>query len=359
MTDIQRALILAGIVLLGILVYLLQPILAPFLLAALLAYLGDPAADKFEARGMSRTLAVIVVFTLFTTVFLVLLSVAIPLIAKQLGILAERIPQWLESVEALVAPFLKERFDLSKDSLPLAQIGAAIKNNLSSATGLVTMLWTQVSSSGLALIGFIANAFLVPVVTFYLLRDWDVLLERIHDLLPRSIEATSVTLAKECDEILAAFLRGQLSVMLALGCIYSIGLWFVGLEMALILGLLAGLASIVPYLGFIVGIIAASIAAYFQFGELLPLIGVAIVFMIGQVLEGVVLTPLLVGDKIGLHPVAVIFAVLAGGQLFGFVGVLLSLPVAAVLMVFLRYAHRNYKSSGFYGSDVVGGDRDA
>lgn len=350
MTDMQRVLIVAVIVLVGLLVYLLQPILAPFLLAALLAYLGDPAADKFEARGLSRTWSVVLVFTLFTSVFLILMAIAVPLVAKQVGILAERIPQWLESLQAIVAPFLKERFDLSKDNLPLAQIGEALRANLSSATGVVSVLWTQVSTSGLALIGFIANVFLVPVVTFYLLRDWDVLIEHIHDLLPRSIEGTTVKLAKECDEILAAFLRGQLSVMLALGCVYSIGLWLVGLEMALLLGLLAGLASIVPYLGFIVGIIAASIAAYFQFGELFPLIGVAVVFMVGQILEGVVLTPLLVGDRIGLHPVAVIFAVLAGGQLFGFVGVLLSLPVAAVLMVFLRHAHHNYKSSGFYGS---------
>ena len=155
----------------------------------------------------------------------------------------------------------------------------------------------------------------------------------------------------ECHEILGAFIRGQLMVMLALGVIYSIGLSVVGLDLALLLGLLAGLASIVPYLGFIVGIFAASLAAYFQFQELLPLVWVAVVFGVGQMLESMILTPLLVGDRIGLHPVAVIFAVMAGGQLAGFVGILLALPVAAVIMVWMRHIHSHYKHSELYHAD--------
>jgi predicted PurR-regulated permease PerM len=149
--------------------------------------------------------------------------------------------------------------------------------------------------------------------------------------------------------VLGAFLRGQFIVMLSLGAIYAVGLWFVGLDLALLIGLLAGLASIVPYLGTIVGIGAAAIAALFQFGDVWYLVAVAAVFGVGQLLEGMVLTPLLVGDRIGMHPVAVIFAVLAGGQLFGFVGVLLGLPVAAVVMVLLRHVHDLYKESRLYG----------
>ena len=153
------------------------------------------------------------------------------------------------------------------------------------------------------------------------------------------------------DEVLGAFLRGQLLVMLALGMIYSIGLWFVGLNVALVVGMIAGLASIVPYLGFIIGIASAIAAALVQFGDVTTFVYIAIVFGIGQALESMLLTPMLVGDKIGLHPVAVIFAIMAGGQLFGFVGILVALPVAAMIMVLLRHLHRRYKSSSMYGSD--------
>jgi predicted PurR-regulated permease PerM len=173
-------------------------------------------------------------------------------------------------------------------------------------------------------------------------------MSRVRELLPRRSEAVIVKLAQQSDEVLGAFLRGQLLVMLALAFIYSAGLMMMGLDLALLIGMLAGLVSFVPYLGFIVGILAACVAALFQFQELLPLLYVAIVFGVGQMLEGMVLTPLLVGDRIGLHPVAVIFSVLAGGQLFGFVGVLLALPVAAVIAVLLRYLHTQYKSSALY-----------
>jgi predicted PurR-regulated permease PerM len=200
----------------------------------------------------------------------------------------------------------------------------------------------------MALVAFVANLVLVPVVTFYLLRDWDHMVSKVHDLLPRKWEPTTVKLAKESDEVLGAFLRGQLLVMLSLAFVYSIGLMWVGLELALIIGLVAGLVSFVPYLGFIVGILMAGVAAYMQFHELSHLLWVAAVFGVGQALEGMLLTPLLVGDKIGLHPVAVIFAVMAGGQLFGFVGVLLALPVAAVIVVILRHAQDIYRQSGLY-----------
>jgi predicted PurR-regulated permease PerM len=161
------------------------------------------------------------------------------------------------------------------------------------------------------------------------------------------------TLASEMDEVLGHFLRGQLLVMLSLGLIYSVGLWVVGLNVALVVGMIAGLASVVPYLGFIIGIVSAIVAALVQFGDITSLIGVVIVFGIGQALESMVLTPMLVGDKIGLHPVAVIFAIMAGGQLFGFVGVLVALPVAAMIMVLLRHVHSRYKSSSVYGVDAT------
>jgi predicted PurR-regulated permease PerM len=173
--------------------------------------------------------------------------------------------------------------------------------------------------------------------------------DKIYDLLPRRIAPVTAKLAGEVNAVLSAFLRGQFYVMLALGCIYSVGLWLTGLDLALLIGMLAGLVSFVPYLGAIVGVTAACIASLVQFQEPSHLIYVAIVFLAGQSLEGTVLTPKLVGDKIGLHPVAVIFSVLAGGQLFGFLGILLALPIASIIMVILRHAHDIYRDSAFYG----------
>jgi predicted PurR-regulated permease PerM len=277
-----------------------------------------------------------------------LLFVLIILVGHQLELLATKIPLWIEEFQNTVVPWLQQRFDLPKDSFPAIDFAATIKENWSSAGKVLKAVWSNMASSGVAVISALASVVLIPVVTFYLLRDWDILVARIHNLIPRQWEQTASSLGNECDEIIGAFLRGQLLVMVALAIIYSLGLRLVGLDLALTLGLIAGLASIVPYMGFIVGIVAATLAAWFQFHEWLPLLWVAGVFGIGQMIEGMLLTPLLVGDRIGLHPVAVIFAILAGGQLAGFVGVLLALPVAAVLMVFLRHANRNYKASDLY-----------
>jgi predicted PurR-regulated permease PerM len=206
------------------------------------------------------------------------------------------------------------------------------------------------SRSGMAVLEFIANLTLIPVVTFYLLRDWDGMVARIRELLPRAIEPTVVRLANESDAVLGSFLRGQVSVMLALGAIYTLGLSLIGIDLALLIGMIAGLVSFVPYLGVIVGFGAGLIAALVQHGDLLHVLLVAGVFGFGQIIEGFVLTPWLVGDKIGMHPVAVIFAIMAGGQLFGFLGVLLALPVAAVIMVVLRWLHERYTESSLYGA---------
>jgi predicted PurR-regulated permease PerM len=186
------------------------------------------------------------------------------------------------------------------------------------------------------------------VVTFYLLRDWDILVAQVQSLLPRKIEPVVSRLARESDEVLGAFLLGQFMVMLILSAVYSIGLLAVGVNFALVIGVLAGLLCFVPYLGLIVGLTAASIAALIQFQDLLHLLLVWAVFGVGQMLEGSVLTPKLVGDRIGLHPVAVIFAVLTGGHLFGFLGILLALPTAAVIMVLLRHTRDEYLHSVLY-----------
>ncbi len=356
MTNSQRWMLLAGLVLAGFLVYLLQPILTPFLMAALLAYLGDPLADRLEARRVPRTAAVTIVFAALIGLIFALSLLLIPMIGSQVEALREALPAMIRWAEATALPWVEQRLGVElREQLALDQVAATISSNWRETGNLASEILARVSRSGLALAGWLVNLALIPVVTFYLLRDWDILVGRVRDLLPRSKERVISRLAGECDEVLGAFLRGQFLVMLALGVVYTAGLWLLGLDLALLIGMTAGLASIVPYLGTIIGVGAALLAAMFQFGDIWYLVGVAVIFGIGQMLEGMVLTPLLVGDRIGLHPVAVIFAVLAGGQLFGFVGVLLALPVAAVVMVLLRHVHDLYKDSELYGTASEGG----
>jgi predicted PurR-regulated permease PerM len=200
----------------------------------------------------------------------------------------------------------------------------------------------------MAVVGWALNLVMIPVVAFYLLRDWDDLVERVHALIPRAVEPVVSRLARESDDVLGAFLRGQLSVMLVLGAFYGVGLWLVGVSVGPLIGMIAGLISFVPYLGAITGVVMGVIAALVQYQDWTHVLLVLGVFAVGQTLEGYVLVPKLVGDKIGLHPVAVIFAVLAGGELFGFLGVLLALPVASVVMVVLRYLHARYTQSELY-----------
>lgn len=340
------------------LLVLLEPILMPFFVSMILAYLGDPLTDWLESKRLSRRLAVSVVFLVLITALTVAFLVLIPLLGRQLGQLIELLPAVFVWVQATVLPWVQSMtgMDFSTD---FDQLRQALMANWRETGTFAAALLAQVSRSGLAFMLWIANLALIPVVTFYLLLDWDRLKARIRNLLPRRSEPTITRLAIECDEVLSAFLRGQLLVMLSLGIVYAVGLTLLGVQFGVLIGLVAGLASIVPYLGVIVGLAIAAIVAFFQFGDILHLVGVGAVFAVGQMLEGTVLQPLLLGDKIGLHPVAVIFAVLAGGQLFGFTGILLALPVAAVVMVLLRYLHERYKNSTLYdAAGRRGGDEE-
>ena len=347
MVESNKGIWIAVFVIVSVLIYLLAPILMPFMSAAVLAYIADPLVDKFEKK-MSRTLAVSIVFFTLSLMALLLLIILLPLIEQQIVILAEKLPLYIDRAQKYVFPLLKEQFGIDVALFDLNTLKHSLSEYWKTAGGIAANVISSLSRSGLILAGWAANFLLMLVVTFYLLRDWDVLVAKIHALIPRKREKTIVIIAKESDEVLGAFFRGQLMVMLALSVVYTIGLMIVGIDTALLIGVLSGMVSFVPYLGFIVGIVIASIVALMQFQEVLPLVYVAIVFMIGQALEGMLLTPWLVGDKIGLHPVAVIFAVLAGGQLFGFVGILLALPVAAIIAVVLRHMHERYTQSELY-----------
>ncbi|MBF8742623.1 AI-2E family transporter [Pseudomonas guariconensis] len=353
MIDMRRWAWLGVALLVAVLLYCLHNILSPFLVGILLAYLADPLVDRLERLGLSRTWGVVVVFSLFALLFLALLLVLVPMLAKQLVRLYELAPQMLDWLQHVALPWVQGRLGLADGFWKFDKIKAAIGAHMGQTTDIVGVVVSQATASGLALLAWLANLVLIPVVGFYLLRDWDLMMAKLRSLLPRSRETQVMGLAGECHEVLGAFVRGQLLVMLALGLIYAGGLMLVGLELGLLIGLLAGLAAIVPYMGFIIGIGAALIAGLFQFGgDPYAMLGIVAVFMVGQALEGMVLTPLLVGDRIGLHPVAVIFAILAGGELFGFTGVLLALPVAAVIMVLLRHVHDLYKESDMYAGDI-------
>ena len=348
MSDAQKWLLLGGTIFSGWLLYLLAPILMPFIVGALFAYLGDPLVDRLEKTRLSRTLSVVIVFGTMIMSGLILLLFILPQLERQITGLVVRLPQFISWIQENMLPRLIVILGLEPGSLDLVVVKDAFANNIKDISGIMGRLLVKLTQSGQSLIVWFAYLTLIPVVTFYLLRDWDILIGKVNDLIPRPYERLVSKLAKQCDKVLAEFLRGQLLVMLALAVLYSIGLWFVGLEFFLLIGMLAGLVSFVPYLGFIVGIGVACIAGFMQFHDIIHLVYILIVFGVGQIIEGMVLSPLLVGDRIGLHPVAVIFAVMAGGQLFGIVGVLVALPVAAVIVVLLRHVHERYLESNLY-----------
>ena len=329
------------------LLYFLGPVLMPFAVSAGLAYVGDPFVDRLQRR-MSRTLAVVVVFVALSAVFLPALVLLLPLLVDQVREFIAHVPDYLAWIQDKGLPAIGVHLpaELQLDAENLKRLAA---ENLPQAGSLAREVFGTLSRSGGAFLLFVANLLLIPVVTFYLLRDWDHLIAWIDSALPMRTRDTVRGLARESDFVLSGFLRGQLLVMLSLGALYSVGLWIAGVNFALLIGIGAGLVSFVPYLGFVAGLLAASIAVLAQGGGLGPLVAVLVVFGIGQVIESMLLTPWLVGDRIGLHPVAVIFAVMAGGQLFGFTGVLLALPAAAVLAVLLRHGMARWRQSDLYG----------
>jgi predicted PurR-regulated permease PerM len=349
MTDSRPwlGLLLAGA--LCILLYLLSPILMPFAVGALLAYLGNPLVERLMRLGLSRNWAVsLTFFTLLSSLVLVLI-ILIPKLWKQVLYVEAKLPTLLRWFNREAAPWLERHLHINIDRrIDMDLVGEWLSGYWTEAGTVAGNVLTQVAASSISIISLLGMLALVPVVTFYLLLDWDVLLRRFRDLLPRHVEPAVSRLARECDDVLAAFLRGQLLVMVSLGIVYAVGLEIVGLKLALIIGLVAGLGSIIPYFGFAIGIVAATIAAIVQFGNFHAVLLVWGVFAVGQAIEGWVLQPYFVGDRIGLHPVAVIFAIMAGGQLFGFVGMLVALPVAAIIMVLLRHGHALYQQSSLY-----------
>ena len=341
-------------VLLGVLwlLWLLAPVLSPFALAALLGWLGDPLVDRLERARFKRNTAVILVFSAMSLLLLVAAVLLVPMLEQQIVTLVHSLPGYRDWFVGTALPWVEQRTGLEILSwLDPERLFTLIREHWERAGGIAATVLGYVSRSGFALLGLLANIVLLPVLTFFFLRDWDLLVARVGLLVPRDHADTVRTLARESDAVLGGFLRGQFLVMLILGVLYAIGLWGVGLDLGILIGILAGLLTFVPYLGPASIVVFGGIAAMVQFGDWQHLAGVAVVFTVGQIIESYWLTPKLVGDRIGLHPMAVIFAVTAGGTLFGFLGMLLALPVAAVANVLLRYAHERYTASSLYAGE--------
>lgn len=339
------------------LVWLFSAILLPFVAGMAIAYFLDPLADKLEARGFGRTVATGIITFLFFLVFIFVVLLIVPMIGSQLAGFLERLPGYVDVLRTNVAPYLQDVLDRIAPET-LQSVSDAVKGQATNALKWVGNVLTNVLSGGLALINFLSLLFITPVVSFYLLRDWDKIVAKIDSYLPRRSAGDIRQCAREIDETLAGFVRGQATVCILLGLFYGLGLTVVGLEFGFVIGLMTGFVSFVPYFGMIAGFAVGMGVALAQFGLGLDLGLVALVFLVGQVLEGNFLTPKLVGDKVGLHAVWVMFALLAGGAVFGLLGVMLAVPVAAVIGVLVRYSLRQYLNSRLYdhGPDHPAGD---
>jgi phosphoribosylaminoimidazole-succinocarboxamide synthase len=335
---------LAALLVAGGLVYLLGPILTPFLAGALLAYIFDPLVDRLETRGISRTTGTVIVIILAGLALFALLLMALPLFQGQFAELSQRVPAALDLLQTRFLPWLQQTFGITIDlNLNTLKTWLTQKATQNGASWLPTL-----QTGALAIVGVLANLLLIPVVMFYLLKDWDVMVARVAELAPRPWLGAVTRVARAMDAVVGEFLRGQVAVMASLSFYYALALWAAGLDYALPIGILTGVLSFVPFLGFGLGMILALLVALLQFADWSGVAWVAGIYLVGQVLESYVITPRLVGERVGLHPVAVIFALAAFGQLFGFVGVLLAVPLAAVLLVALRELRGAYESSAFY-----------
>ena len=337
-------------VVVGVLIYVLRSVLMPFVAGMLVAYFLDPLADRLEKIGFSRTWAAVSILAAFSMAFVLFFVLLIPLLQVQVMGLVANLPDYVEALRMRADPMLEhlranippERMDALREAA-----GSYVGDALQWVGGLVKSAWR----GGMAILNIVSLMVITPLVAFYLLRDWDRLIARIDRLLPSRIQPTVREQAREIDDILAGFVRGQASVCLLLGVFYAIGLSLAGLDFGIVVGLGTGLISFIPYFGMTIGLVVGMGIAIAQFPDWMAIALVAAVFAVGQVLEGNFITPKLVGDRVRLHPVWVIFAVLAGGALFGFTGVMLALPAAAVVGVLVRFGVKHYQDSSLFDRD--------
>ena len=338
--------IAAGLAIL-VLLYVLSPILTPFLLAGIVAYICNPVADRITGWGVPRILAVTLVMLALTVLTAGLILIILPLLYEETALLAKRAPEALTLANEKLAPWLREHFGIrlrfDPDSLRKLATG-----NWDAIQPILERVYNSLKIGGMALVGIALNLVLAPVVMFYLLLDWHGVMRRASELIPRPWHARLIGMARDIDLMLSQYLRGQILVILLLGTYISVALWLADIPSALSIGVVTGLLIVVPYLGYGLGLLMALLVATLQFAGWGPIIAVLIIYAIGQLLESFLLTPFLVGERIGLNPLVVIFALMAFGEIFGFFGILVALPASAMLLVGLREVRTLYLVSRFY-----------
>lgn len=328
-------------------VYVLRSVLLPFVVGIIIGYLLDPLATRFQKLKIGRTAATCLVLLLVAIILIPAIIALAGMIDEQLADFINAVPRYMASLSKKLEPLfvsLQENIP----SLSREKIHEYLQGNISNGLKLLGSVLRKLITSGYALFNILSLLLITPVVAFYMLRDWDSFVKKVDGLLPKAYKKEIETQAKAIDKIISSFIRGQLSVCILLGSFYAIGLTLIGLDLGMLVGFIAGVISFIPYVGSIVGFITAMAIAFAQFDSWVPIAQVVGVFVVGQFLEGNFLTPKLVGDSIGLHPVWVMFALLAGGVLLGFLGLMIAVPLAAVIGVLVRFAIGKYKKSSLY-----------
>lgn len=339
---------LAIAVALGLALWLLSPVITPFLLAMMIAYFLDPAVRRMSGLGVPRGLSAALALFIFIAVVTAAIIVIGPIVREQATDLVKALPGYIETLQNNVWPRFSATLAKYIPALDPSMLKANLTQYSGDAVNLAGLVVGRVLVGGWALLNVIGLFILTPVITFYLLRDWPVIVSRVDSVLPQRYAPSIRQEMHAIDNMIAGFIRGQATVSLVLAAFYSTGLYLVGLKYGMLVGLITGLLSFIPVVGTILGAVLSLTLAFIQFDTAASVLKVVGVFVAAQVLDGYLLTPYLVGTKVGLHPVAIIFAVIAGGALFGFLGVILAVPVAGTIAILLRSAVRRYRNSPYY-----------
>ena len=331
-------------------VYILRSVLLPFVAGIIIGYLLDPLVDKFTKLKMNRTWATVLVLVLVALILIPTLILIVNIIDSQISVFIAAVPSYVSAIVKKAEPILTDLKDIFP-TIDAEKIREYMKANMANNLKILGKVLRSIITGGMAIVNLLSLLLITPIVAFYMLRDWDKFIEKGRSLLPLKSKESIEQQAKEIDRTLAGFIRGQLSVCVILGTFYAVGLHLVGLDLGLLVGFLSGIISFIPYVGTISGFIVSMGLAFAQFNTMGQIAAVAGVFMVGQFFEGNFLTPKLVGDNVGLHPVWVMFALLAGGVLLGFLGLMIAVPVAAIIGVLIRHAIINYKKSHLYLED--------
>jgi predicted PurR-regulated permease PerM len=326
---------------------LISNILLPFVIGTIIAYFLDPAADKLEKKGWPRAYATLFILSLFI-LFIIIFSYSVgPILYKQLIALITQIPQYIQNIIKISAPYLNNIYNKLGYEGNVEQ-GIILKEFSDYALSLSKNIFKNIWLSSIAIINFFSLIFITPIVTFYLLKDWDVIMAKLSSLIPKRIQEECHSQLKAIDLVLSAYVRGQTNVCLILGIFYAISLSLIGLNFGFLVGFLTGIFTFIPYFGVLIGMLIGTIIAIFQGNGYAFTLIVLGIFLLGQFIEGNFITPKLVGSKIGIHPALIIFSLLTGGALFGFTGILFAIPVIAIIGVLVKFFIKKYLTSKFY-----------